>query len=201
MNTEREESEWSDLGTLWREQRVSAFAEVDVAAIRTSSDRFAKKVRARNLTELVAAALLVVFGSIEFFRAPQVLLKLGMAAMVLGAIAVTAVLLTRGKNLPPPPDDAPTREVIDHARTELERQADLLERVWLWYLLPVTPSMFLVYGHALVEAIAAGKSIWGPIGLFAGTAAFFVFVYFLNLRSARKHRALAARFPREATRE
>jgi hypothetical protein len=191
---------WERLGAAWRNEPVGAPPPIDVAEVRRRADAFARTIRRRNLREIAAGAVVIAGGAGIAATAPARLGQLGGVAMVLGAIAVSLFIALRARNRPAPPPAAPTREVLAHERAELERQARLLERVWIWYLAPLLPSVVLIYADALIRAL--GRS--GPertvgialsAGLFGASLAFFVLIGRLNARAAQRLRARMAQWP------
>lgn len=68
-------------------------------------------------------------------------------------------------------------------RAELVRQRDALRRVWLWYLVPFAPGLFLIYGADLVRP---GVNPTLSLLLLAGTLGLAVFLCWLNLVAARR---------------
>jgi hypothetical protein len=127
---------WDALGASWRADvsARSSFEDVDADVVRARAADLARKIRRRNVRELVAGALGAIAGGWIAYDASSLLLLLGGVAMAVGALTVTAIIVLRARNVSPPPLDAWTREVIAFERSELERQARLLERSWTWYL-------------------------------------------------------------------
>jgi hypothetical protein len=90
--------------------------------------------------------------------------------------------------------------VLAYERAELDRQARLLERVWIWYLAPLLPSIVLLYAEGIQRSLAqeggarsAGLAI--HLTLFAVSLGLFVFLGRLNRRAARGLRERMAKLP------
>lgn len=197
---------WNELGASWREggssssSSPSSFEGVDLAAVRARSRAFARRVWLRNLRETAAGVLVAAAGVAIATHAPTTLGMLGGVAMVLGAVGVSLVIALGARNRRAPEPSAPTREVLAHERGELERQARLLERVWLWYLAPLLPSVALIYAEALIRALGhAGPArtvgVAMSLGMFAVSLGFFFLVGRLNARAARELRARMGKLP------
>lgn len=193
---------WSDWGASWRAAapQGSSLDDVDLAQARRRADRFAWQIRFRNAREIAAGVLVVVCGVGIATHAPTWLGVLGGVAMSLGGAFVSVFIVLRARTLPAPAPTAPTREVLAHERAQLERQARLLERVWIWYLAPLVPSVVLIYAEGLLGALGrAGThrsaTIATTVGMFAGTLAFFALIGWMNVRVARKLRERMAKLP------
>jgi hypothetical protein len=192
---------WDTLGASWRSASpgASSFEDVDPAVVRTRADAFARSIRWRNVREVVAGTIVVVAGARTALHSSSLLVSIGGASMALGAVSVTAVIVTRARNAAPPPSDAPTRAVLAFERAELDRQARLLERVWLWYLAPFLPSLVAIYAAALLSALEKGENrgVIVSLGLFVGSLGFLGAVGWVNTRAARRLRAQMALLPAE----
>lgn len=187
---------WDRLGAEWRApgaaEPASVFAGFDPQEVRARAAAFARRIRHRNVREIVAGAVVVLAGVRIAYRAHTLLVTLGGASMAIGAAFVTASILLRARNLASPPSDAPTRDVLAYERAQLERQARLLERVWVWYLAPLVPSVVLIYADVLSRALAEGRPLALPLGRALATLLVFVLIGWMNGRAAR---ALRARMP------
>ena len=189
-----EQRSWAELGATWRADGAGdAFAAVDPAAVRARAAVFARRIRRRNVREVAAGALVIAGGVAMVIRSSEAAIRIGGALMAAGAAVLIAILLRHGRPLPPPAPDAPTRDVLVHERAELERQARLLERAWLWYLGPLVPSMVAIEGTAIARAAASGHGLGFALGSAAFTTAAFVAIGWLNARAARSLRARSER--------
>lgn len=185
---------WADLGAQWRAQPATTVA-VEIADTRRRAHVFARKILLRNTREAIAALVVIVAGLHIAWDASHTLGRSSGVALAIGALFVLVVLLVRGGNQPAPPSDAPTSVALAHEHAELERQARLLERVWLWYLAPLAPGMCLVSADELRSAIERDDAFAIALSLgWSGLAiAAFVFVAWLNRRAARKLRERMAK--------
>lgn len=198
---------WETLAALWRspaergERPDAMFEEIDLERARSRAAAFARTIRRRNARELLAAAAVILGGAWMAHRAETALLVFGGAAMALGAAIVAATIVLRARNLAPPPPEAPTRVVLAYERAQLERQARLLERAWLWYLTPLVLPVASIYADSLVRAFeregADRLLVMGVgLGLFIVTLAVFALIGWLNLRASRDlRRRMAALAP------
>lgn len=191
---------WDELGAAFREAAAGerdAFVDVDAAAVRARASALARTVRSRNLRETLAAAVVVAAGIRLAWIGKSTLVQVGGVAMALGALVVAFVIARRGGSGPAPPPTAPTSEVVEHERAELERQAELLQRVWLWYVAPLLPAIVAIYVDAFRRAPDGRGTV---VALAAGTVAFLAGVVVFNRRAARALRqrtdAVLPRAPR-----
>ncbi|APR78219.1 Hypothetical protein A7982_03566 [Minicystis rosea] len=209
MSNEPEEKEavpegWGHWGASFRAASPPAsFDDVDLDVVRRRAEAFSRRTRRRNAREIAAGALVVLGGIAIATHAPTRLGMLGGVAMALGATIVSLFIVLRARNHPAPAPTAPTREVLAYERAQLERQARLLERVWIWYLAPLLPSIVLIYAESLLRALEGGgpgrnAGIAVAVGLFVATIAFFVWLGRMNARAARKLREQMAKLPPDA---
>lgn len=186
---------WDVLGAKWRSaDEPPRFTEVDLEEVRARSWAFARRIRWRNAREIAAGVLVMGTGIQIAVGADTSLREIGGVALALGALVVTGVIGFRGQNLVVPAIDAPTREALAHERSQLERQAHLLERVWAWYLSPFFPSIILLYADALLRSLgregpARTLGVILTVVLFVATAGLFFAIGWLNIRAARALRA------------
>jgi Flp pilus assembly protein TadB len=141
--------------------------------------KFEKKIYWRNAREYVAAFVVVAFTALELWRGPDPLTATGFALIIAGVLYLVWQLHRHGSARTPPADLGLTSGV-EFFRRELERQRDLVKRVWRWYLGPVAPGLIVVMAGA---ARAIGRLEAVPV-LFATFV--FVFIWRLNERAARK---------------
>lgn len=169
-----------------REQSDANFSEPGACRARTT--RFEKSIRRRNLLEYAAAALVVgVFGALGVFFASEGMwaLAVTVAMTVAAAIFVVAKLHRDGSALARTPE----ANCRDHLRSQLVRQRDLLRGVPKWYLAPFVPGLvgfYFVVTANVAEIHGWATALEGVWLKIAATAAFFVFVGWLNLHAARK---------------
>lgn len=192
---------WDLLGEHWRkDEQRSAFVAVDPDVVRARAARFARTIRWRNLREVISGHFVVLAGAGIAYHASSPYGRFGGVSLAIGASIVVAVIVRRTRNLLPPPPDAPTCEVMAFERSELERQAHLLERAWLWYLAPFVPSIVAIYAGAARVALSRpehGGSLPFVGLLFVATAGVLVLVGWLNVRAARSLRRRMVALPPE----
>jgi len=191
---------WHALGEAWRASAPppeTAAVEVDVAAVRKRADAFARRIRRRNLRELVAGVIVVLAGIRIAFEHRSTLESVGGALLALGAVVLCAVLVKRGGHGAPPSPDEPTRRVLAYERAELEKQAVLLSRVWVWYLGPLVPGVVLLDVAGMLRDLDEGLGLARSLAYPAFTIVVFVFVGWLNRRAAGRLRARMDRIPVE----
>jgi len=185
------------LRELWL-QRTEPAPEVDAMALRRASRRLHRRVWTRNLTEWGAGLLLLPVCLLAFLRSERLLVRLGFIGIAVAGLYVSAALYRRGR-MGRQPESASTAEFLRAHVQALVRQAELLESVWRWYLLPFVPGVALIYLDAALAALAASRGnprangIW--LGLTAAmllTCLVFAAIAALNRRAARDLRREAA---------
>jgi hypothetical protein len=182
---------------LWLRQAQPA-PQVDAAALRRAARRLRRRVWIRNLTEWGAALLLLPACLQSMLRSDRPLTRVGLAGIALGGLYVSAALYRRGR-AGRQPASASTAEFLRAHVLALARQAELLESVWRWYLLPFVPGVALVYLDAALAAWAASRSTPRGTGVWLTLAAailltclVFATIAVLNRRAARDLRREAA---------
>jgi len=162
---------------------------VDPSTLQRAAKRLRRRVLIRNLSEWGAAAGLVAFCVTRIWEVERLLARLGFLGMALAALYVSFELHRRGRVAASPASSSTESYRRAHVGA-LERQAQLLESVWRWYLLPLVPGITLVHLDAAFAGLArsgaqatiiwlvSAASLLFTIGIFLGVAA-------LNRRAAR----------------
>ena len=169
-----------------REHSGANFSEP--GACQARSTRFERSIRRRNLLEYAAAALVVVvFGALGVFYAS--IKEWGLVVTVTMTVAAAIFVVTKLHRDGSNQARSPEANCREHLRSQLVRQRDLLRGVPRWYLAPFVPGLLGFY--FIVTANVAELHGWqialeGAWFQLAATAAFFVFVAWLNLHSARR---------------
>ena len=173
--------------SFWTHQN-SAASFSEPGACQTRATAFEKTIRRRNAFEYLAGALVVViFAAMAFFFASegQWLIAATSCATLFAALFVVAKLHRDGSAQ----ERRPEQNCREHLRNQLVRQRDLLRSVPKWYLAPFIPGLVGFYFVVTWNVAAihgwtvAVEGVWLKI---VGTAAFFVFVAWLNLRAAKQ---------------
>jgi hypothetical protein len=81
-------------------------------------------------------------------------------------------------------------------RDELERQRNLLRRIWRWYLGPMVPGMSLLVLYGIW--VAPSDRRWFRIAYAVAAAGFFWLVGWFNQRAARRLEGQIEELDREA---
>ncbi len=170
----------NDVRRLWRSQPEDV-PGLSLDVVRRRSQQFEGTIRRRNYVEYAAAVFVVAVVVPRIWRTPNHVLALAGAALVAGIAYVMYRIHTAGSQRALP-SELGVRSGVEFLRTELERQRDLLQNIWSWYVLPLWPGMALL----LLGQVIARPERW-PFAL--GTAAFAVLVGFqiawMNKRGAR----------------
>lgn len=173
--------------SFWTSQNTAAsFSEPGACQARATA--FEKKIRRRNVIEYAAGGLVIVlFGAMAVMAASVGEWLFAAAGLAIGiaAIFVIAKLHRDGSAQP----RVPEQTCREHLRAQLVRQRDLLRSVPKWYLAPFVPGLlgfYLVVTAKVAEVQGWTVAIDGVWLKVTGTAAFFVFVGWLNLYAAKK---------------
>ena len=127
---------------LWQSQPTEG-VRMSIDQIRVSAGRFQRGIHWRNVREYVAAIAAVVFSSYEFWRAGDVLVRIGFGLLIAGIFYAMWHMLSRG-SWRPLPEDAGLTSCIEFQRRQLVQQRDLVSSVWRWYLGPLVPGMAML---------------------------------------------------------
>jgi hypothetical protein len=146
----------ADLKALWQSQAIEEFP-MPLEEIRKRARRLQGRVQRRNAMEYFAGGVVVAaFVSASITHALP-LVKIGCAAVALGAVIALWQLHARGSARRTP--DASATALADFHRRELVRQRDAQASVALWYLAPFAPGMALVLlGRWLSPIDEVGRS-------------------------------------------
>jgi Flp pilus assembly protein TadB len=165
------------LQAAWQQQEGEPM-RLSVEDLERQAHSFARSIRWRNASEYAAAAVVVVFFSLQAVWATTPLQRWGSCLIVLAAMFVSGYLRRRG-SVPELDSSMETRTLLASHRRELERQRDLLRSVGRWYLLPFMPGFVM---------IVIGRAAERPVAAVAGAvvgAAVLIVVWWLNRAAAR----------------
>ena len=145
---------------LWQAQAARDGEPASVEALMRKESKLARAVRMRNLTEYVAAALVIAaFGGMAFALASWVM-KTACVLVIVAAVFVVRRLHRDGTALPEPAPEMPLAEQLAHYRAQLSRQRDLLRGVPRWYIAPFLPGLALfIVGRAMEQTRSAPSGI------------------------------------------
>jgi len=169
------------LKSVWQNQ-PSEGMRMSVDEIRRRAGKFQKTIYWRNAREYVAGLAVVVFFGFMFWLSSDVLTRVSCGLVNVGVLYIMWHLHQRGssRNLPA---DLGLASGIEYHRRELERQRDLLQSVWWWYLGPMIPG-----GVAFV--VAQARTSPGHLRHMGLSLAFFALVValvgWLNHWAARR---------------
>lgn len=173
------------LRDLWATDKGDKFT-MSIAELTARSDRFRSKIKRRNITEYVAAALVICIFGWMAYTIPVLSVRIGAGLIVLAALYISWKL---NKIASVNADDAPVENVANMHRRELVRQRDALRSVWRWYLMPFVPGIVV---FTLGTSIGTGASLpaWAVVLSSAVSLSFVGAVFFgvwaLNAYAARK---------------
>jgi hypothetical protein len=191
MRNETRNDKDQDMMNVWRNQPVERI-EISLGEIRRKSRKLQKRVLWRNLREYAAGIIVIAaFGFyIPVFH--TALISTGCGMIIAATLFVAYMLHKRGaaRNTP---TEAGFSTCVDFHRKELERQRDLMQSVWSWYLLPFVPGMIVFLCGLFVFTIAQpnapahlGTIVLTFALMTAGIAIVLVGIGILNQRAAGK---------------
>lgn len=174
----------TDVQSLWQGQPAPG-GTMSVDELRERSRRLTRIISRRNLGEYVAGVLAIACCGYLAWQVPLALMRAGFALALPALIFIVYHLRRHGSARAMPVEMALTG-CLEFHRSELGRQRDLLRGVWKWYLLPLMPSMILIY---LAPVLAHPEHAWRALGLFAGTLVFFWWIAEANRYAANRLQA------------
>jgi hypothetical protein len=163
-------SDPQDLKALWRNQATEP-TPMTLADIHARS--FQTRIRWRNGREYAAIAVAIPLLIWRAVHAPLLTGQIGFALTAAGVMVVAWQLHRRASAQPVPVGSAASS--LAFHRAQLVRQRDFLKRIWLWYILPITPGMALVLvgrlaidpSHLVRQALALAFAVAGFSGIVA----------------------------------
>ena len=185
-----------ELAQLWQSQDLAG-ERIALEEIRKKAGKFERTIRWRNVREYLAVVFVVISFSSVMLHAGNPFSRIGAGLIVAASLYVTFAIYTRGSSQRLPEEEQ-TTAFIDFHRLSLERQRDLLQSIWSWYLLPFVPGFaFLLVGSAIrdgvlmnpnrtPEQLQHGYTLLKFGGLML---AFLVLVAGLNKRAAKRLQA------------
>ena len=182
------------LQQLWRDQPLTA-PTVDLEALRGRAERFRKGIQRRNVVETIAAVFVATFMPYLAFDAGEempLLSRVGLALAAPGALFVIVYLWRRGAAGAHPDPSLSVSEHQAALRVALGRQAELMDRAWLWYVGPLLPVLVLFNAGLVVDLLRRPAApVAGLIlGLVIATQlGFLVFIVRANRIGARRLRS------------
>lgn len=129
----------NDLKNLWKAQAVSTTA-LETDELISNARRFQRRVSFRNLTEYLAAVLVIMVFIYYIWAFPFTLMRIGSGLIIIGALVVVQQMHLRASSRPLPGAHG-SMSCLEFYRAELVRQRDALLAVWLWYVGPFVPGM------------------------------------------------------------
>lgn len=143
------------LRDLWATDEGDKFT-MSIAELNARADQFRARVKRRNLTEHLAAVLVIfMFGAIAFL-VPVLSLRLGAGLIILATLYVSWRLHAVASSSSGP---ALGDNLSSVHRRELVRQRDALKSVWRWYLLPFVPGVLVLIVGTAIEG-GASQPLW-----------------------------------------
>ena len=175
------------LRDLWTSDQGEKFT-MSVSELTAKSNHFHARIRRRNITEYIAAALVIgVFGWIAFL-VPVWSIKIGAILIIAAALYISWKLHEIG-GASDPTELTSGQSLASHHRAALVRQRDALQSVWRWYLLPFVPGM-LVFTIGTTLETGTGIPLSAMLATCATSLGFITAIFYgvhaLNAHAAKK---------------
>jgi membrane protein YdbS with pleckstrin-like domain len=170
-----------DAQELWQSQG-DGDAVISVDDIRSRARRLEQAVSIRNLLEYVAAAVVVAAFGIRMWWESSAVVRVSGVMVIAATLFVTYQLRRRG-TATQLPAELGVKHAVDFHRGQLERQRDLVQDVWRWYLLPFMPGLV---GLQIGLAVSGQAPVANVTVQIAVICVGFVAVHGLNRRAARR---------------
>lgn len=150
-----------------------------LALVKSEAKRFDRRIRFRDLREMIAAGVAVVLIAPSALHA-NLLTRLGVAALI-AAFVLMSVKLHRSRRMPGAAGmEQPAALVLKRERSKVDAQIRLLETVLWWYLGPIWLAL------VMIVAGRAGAS-WFTLGCAAVFTLLSIVLYRLNMHAARRY--------------
>ncbi len=157
--------------------------KISTTELRAKASKFQNRIRRRNLREQMACLFVIVCFGWLLIKAPATLPRIGFGLIVAGAIYVAWHL--RAKGTPNAlPANIGNANCLDFYRRELEKQRDLLQDIWKWYLGPLIPGMAILVIGGILNAPPERRWFSSAYAVFCVVA--FWGIGQFNFRAARR---------------
>ena len=169
-----------DLFRVWQNQPVEN-TPMPLEEIRRKARKFEMIISSRNRREYIAAVIVVIGFTYYFFHFSDSLIRAGSVLIIAGTLFAMYQLYKKSSPGAVPADLGLTASLEFHRR-ELERQRELLQSVWKWYLAPLYPGL-LVFTIGTMPKRGRGMALFGLICAMVFGAG-FVWSWWINRRAA-----------------
>src|SRR5579884_1450271 len=136
-----------EMKEIWQSQETEPM-HMSAAEIRTKATLFERKIRRRNGREYIAAAAVILWLGWDLWHITEPLMQAACWLCAAGVVYVAVELHRRGGARRT--SDEMGLSAVAFQRRELERQRDLLQSVWRWYIGPLLPGLALFIAAGLV---------------------------------------------------
>ncbi|GEM_PF-7076757 len=114
-------------------------------SITAQSAQFNRRIKHRDLRETIVSLFLVGFFGTAIFLTPYPVSKIGAAIIMLSSLWIIYKLHSTGKTAGNEGVEESLQEQMKRQLKRVEAQISLLNRVWLWYLLPLSVGVLMFY--------------------------------------------------------
>ena len=160
--------------------------------------RFDRKIKARDLRECLAAALVTAFFAFVAWRSPNALARAGNLMVAASGLWIVFYMLRYGREAPSLAADRSLADFQQALLRKSEHQIRLLKNVKYWYLLPPYVGLLLASAGIVMARTAEGQPGWPQLIAMAIYTAVFGSIWWLNeVYGVRKLRGERARLLEE----
>jgi len=151
-----------------------------IAAMQNKMSHFRRQLRARDIRELAACAIILVIFGYFFYHEEAPIVRLGWLIVIASSVFIGGVLVHARRTTPPAAPGATLVESLGAELHSVRTQSRLLGSVLWWYLLP--PGIGL-----LVATWGMKTNLHAKIPATLVFVATYGFVYWVNQRARAKH--------------
>ena len=161
------------------------------------ANRFDRTIKARNIRECLAAALVTVFFAFVAWKSPDALVRAGNILIAASGAWIIFYMLRFGREAPAPQPDQSLADFQQALLRKYDHQIRLLKNVKYWYLLPMYVGLILVDAGRISERVAEGRAGWvDAIGPAIYTLVFAVIWWLNEVNAAGRLREASRLFSR-----
>ncbi len=172
-----------DLKSLWKKNNPEEqliFDHLKLSEIMEQKvQKFEKDIQRRNLREILAALVIIVFFTYQLFSTINPGVKIGSGLLVMAGILIIIKLVMTRNSKPTISFQASVKEHLEQTKTYLMNEKKLLDSVMFWYILPLMiPLAIITYSNPYHFIIKMAYVIF-IIGV-------SVFVYLWNRKAGKE---------------
>lgn len=126
-----------ELKDLWRAQKIADAPPIQIEAVRKKMADLHSVLDARNLREIVTAAVVILIFGFYYLAIPYPITRIGDLIVIAGCIFASWKMIESKQRAPRPDAAAPMAQWLQQERARVHHEAELLRTVTWWYTLPI----------------------------------------------------------------